>query len=172
MMLLVLCLCFISSTVSFNIHEELKKFEKDSQVQSDEDKCFYCEFLVGLLKIAVESNNASNSDIVGVLQVGCVFLGVIEHLHVVKTKDVDWVVCWNIAEEFQEEVLTVARRLNFNPSWLCYIALGFGAGSIPTCGEAPKNFTAWNVPIPGNKPTRAACETTERTSYIKSGPTI
>ncbi|KAL5256367.1 hypothetical protein ACHWQZ_G011559 [Mnemiopsis leidyi] len=98
-------------------------------------KCSGCETIAEALRTLVKVNFLSDDRIVQTIASTCNLLNI-----------QDKRVCSDITNEFRDEFLTVAHRLNFNPKWLCFMIIG------PSCGQPPRNFTSWNNTIPGKKP--------------------
>ena len=155
MLLAVLCVCFFTSTSSHlagDIGRDLADFLHQTKAtstirdilsgktnflshESFSLKCSGCEAAASGMKTLVNLNLLTDDRIVKTIAATC-------NLFNIQDKRV----CSQITEEFRDEFLTVAHRLNFNPKWLCFMIIG------PSCGQPPRNFTSWNISIPGNKP--------------------
>ena len=100
-------------------------------------ECEACKVFSSLLEIFLEQNRPEE-DVAKLIKVICI---------VEKIEDEN--VCNSIVEEFKQEVLTVAYTISLGRAkQLCAILLG------PTCQARydPMNQTAWDIPVPGNKP--------------------
>ena len=100
-------------------------------------ECEACKVFSNLLEIFLEQNSPEE-DVAKLIKVICI---------VEKIEDEN--VCNSIVEEFKQEVLTVAYTISLGRAkQLCAILLG------PTCQARydPTNQTAWDIPVPGNKP--------------------
>ena len=108
---------------------------KKSQQQSLE--CTVCKLASSILEAILEQDR-SEDEVGDLVKAVCIILEI-----------EDKNVCDGIVEEFKKEVLTVAYSISLGRAkQLCAILLG------PSCEPRynPKNQTAWNISIPGNKP--------------------